>query len=146
MKAFVVAAETPKDESIFSEYRKAVPATLEALGGKFIVRGGDLKLLEGEWPHARLDSSSRRRSRCGSAGPILRSLRRNMNRRGVVGCASAASCFSVTAPAAILGGDEPKVLPLRRRTFEHVRPAAIPLVRARTNRPPGECEFGIVRR
>ena len=39
---------------MFSEYRKAVPATLEAFGGKFIVRGGKLKLLEGEWPHSRL--------------------------------------------------------------------------------------------
>ena len=54
MKAFVVAAETPKDEFMFSEYRKAVPATLEAFGGKFIARGGNLKLLEGEWPHPRL--------------------------------------------------------------------------------------------
>jgi uncharacterized protein (DUF1330 family) len=54
MKAFVVAAETVKDEAMFSEYRKAVPATLEAFGGKFIVRGGELKLLEGEWPHPRL--------------------------------------------------------------------------------------------
>jgi uncharacterized protein (DUF1330 family) len=55
MKAFIVAAETPKDESIFSEYRKAVPATLEPFGGKFIVRGtGYRKLLEGEWPHPRL--------------------------------------------------------------------------------------------
>jgi uncharacterized protein (DUF1330 family) len=54
MKAFVVAAETPNDETAFSEYRKAVPATLEAFGGKFIVRGGTLKLLEGEWPHPRL--------------------------------------------------------------------------------------------
>jgi uncharacterized protein (DUF1330 family) len=36
---------------MFSEYRKAVPATLEAFGGKFIVRGGNLNLLEGEWPH-----------------------------------------------------------------------------------------------
>ena len=54
MKAFVIAAETPKDESMFSGYRKAVPATLEPFGGKFIVRGGSLKLLEGEWPHSRL--------------------------------------------------------------------------------------------
>jgi uncharacterized protein (DUF1330 family) len=54
MKAFVVAAETPKDENMFSEYRKAVPATLEVFGGKFIVRGGNLKLLEGEWLHPRL--------------------------------------------------------------------------------------------
>ena len=51
MKAFVVAAGTLKDESMFSEYRKAVPATIEAFGGKFVVRGGNLKLLEGEWPH-----------------------------------------------------------------------------------------------
>jgi uncharacterized protein (DUF1330 family) len=54
MKAFVVAAETPKNASMFSEYRKAVPATLQAFGGKFIVRGGDFALLEGEWPHPRL--------------------------------------------------------------------------------------------
>jgi uncharacterized protein (DUF1330 family) len=54
MKAFVIAAETPTDESLFSEYRRAVPATLQAFGGKFIVRGGNLQLLEGEWPHSRL--------------------------------------------------------------------------------------------
>jgi len=53
MNAFVIAAETIKDESMFSQYRKAVLATLEAFGGKFIVRGGNLKLLEGEWPHPR---------------------------------------------------------------------------------------------
>jgi uncharacterized protein (DUF1330 family) len=54
MKAYIVAAETPTDESMFSEYRKAVRATLEAFGGKFLVRGGPPKLLEGEWPHTRL--------------------------------------------------------------------------------------------
>ena len=52
MKAYIVAAETVKDEAMFAEYRKAVPATLQAFG-KFIVRGGNLKLLEGQWPHAR---------------------------------------------------------------------------------------------
>ena len=46
MRAFVIAAETIKDEAMFAEYRKAVPATIEAFGGKFIARGGDLKLLE----------------------------------------------------------------------------------------------------
>jgi uncharacterized protein (DUF1330 family) len=54
MKAFVIATETLNDEAMFAEYRKAVPAIIEAFGGKFIVRGGDLKLLEGEWPHPRL--------------------------------------------------------------------------------------------
>jgi uncharacterized protein (DUF1330 family) len=55
MKAYVIAAETIiKDDSSSAEYRKAVPATVEAFGGKFIVRGGELTLLEGEWPHPRL--------------------------------------------------------------------------------------------
>jgi uncharacterized protein (DUF1330 family) len=54
MKAFVIAAETIKDEAMFASYRKEVPATLEAFGGKFITRGGDLQVLEGEWPHPRL--------------------------------------------------------------------------------------------
>ena len=47
MKAFVIATETAKDEAMFAEYRKAVPATIEAFGGKFIVRGGDLKSWKG---------------------------------------------------------------------------------------------------
>ena len=54
MKAFVIAAETVKDEAVFAEYRKDVPATVEAYGGKFIVRGGALTNVEGEWPHSRL--------------------------------------------------------------------------------------------
>jgi uncharacterized protein (DUF1330 family) len=54
MKAFVIAAETVKDEAMFSEYRKVVLPTIEAFGGKFIVRGGSLKVVEGEWPHPRL--------------------------------------------------------------------------------------------
>lgn len=54
MKAFVVAAETINDEVTFSEYRRAVPATLESFGGKFIARGGRLKRLEGDWPNPRL--------------------------------------------------------------------------------------------
>ena len=54
MKAFVIAAETVKDEAMFAEYRAAVPATVEPFGGKFIVRGGALTTFEGEWPHPRL--------------------------------------------------------------------------------------------
>lgn len=54
MKAFVVAAETVKDDAVFAAYRKEVPATVEAFGGQFIARGGSLTILEGEWPHSRL--------------------------------------------------------------------------------------------
>jgi uncharacterized protein (DUF1330 family) len=54
MKAYVIAAETIKDQAMFDEYKKAVVATVTAYGGKFIARGGTLTVLEGEWPHSRL--------------------------------------------------------------------------------------------
>jgi len=46
MKAYVMTAETIiKDDSSSAEYRKAVPDTVEAFGGKFIARGGDVSCL-----------------------------------------------------------------------------------------------------
>ena len=54
MKAYVIAAETVKDEAMFAAYRKEVPATIASFGGQFIARGGQLSILEGEWPHPRL--------------------------------------------------------------------------------------------
>ena len=53
MKAYVVAAETISDSAMFDLYRKDVHATLVPFGGQFVVRGGDLTVLEGEWPHPR---------------------------------------------------------------------------------------------
>jgi uncharacterized protein (DUF1330 family) len=49
-----IAAETIKDQAMFDTYRKEVPATLIPFGGQLIVRGGNLTVLEGEWPHPRL--------------------------------------------------------------------------------------------
>jgi uncharacterized protein (DUF1330 family) len=54
MKAYVIAAETVNDQAMFDLYRKDVPGTLVPFGGNFIVRGGQLGALEGEWPHPRL--------------------------------------------------------------------------------------------
>jgi uncharacterized protein (DUF1330 family) len=54
MTAYVIVQETIKDEAMFNEYRKDVPATLEPFGGKFVVRGGHLTIVEGEWTHPRL--------------------------------------------------------------------------------------------
>ena len=42
MKAFVIAAETLNDEAMFAEYRKAVPATVEAFGGKMTETQGEV--------------------------------------------------------------------------------------------------------
>ena len=54
MNAYAIAAETIKDPAMFDEYRKEVVGTLTAFGGHFIARGGNLTILEGEWPHPRL--------------------------------------------------------------------------------------------
>ena len=54
MKAYVIVQETVKDEEMFAAYRNSVVATLEEFGGRFIVRGGQLTVVEGEWPHPRL--------------------------------------------------------------------------------------------
>jgi uncharacterized protein (DUF1330 family) len=54
MKAYVIAAETVNDPAMFDLYRREVAATLVPFGGQFVVRGGNLTVLEGEWPHPRL--------------------------------------------------------------------------------------------
>jgi uncharacterized protein (DUF1330 family) len=54
MPAYVIATETLKDEAMFDTYRAAVPETLAPFGARFVVRGGKLSVLEGEWPHPRL--------------------------------------------------------------------------------------------
>ncbi len=54
MTAYVIAAETVTDPAMFDRYRGEVPATLVPFGGRFVVRGGNLTVLEGEWPQPRL--------------------------------------------------------------------------------------------
>jgi len=53
MAAYVIAAETVNDEKMFDEYRKLVPATITPFGGKFIIRGGKVTVLEGQWMQPR---------------------------------------------------------------------------------------------
>ena len=53
MSAYVVVQEDIRDEATFAEYRKQVMPTIAAHGGKFIVRGGKLTVLEGAWPWPR---------------------------------------------------------------------------------------------
>lgn len=54
MKAYVIATGTVKDEAKFGEYRQHVPATVEPFGGKFVVRGGQVEVVEGTWSTPRL--------------------------------------------------------------------------------------------
>jgi uncharacterized protein (DUF1330 family) len=49
MKGYVIAEIEVHDEEQYADYRAAVPATIEAYGGRFLVRGGEAAVLEGDW-------------------------------------------------------------------------------------------------
>ncbi len=49
MSAYVIVDIEVHDPAIYDEYRKVVAATLTRYGGKFLVRGGKINVLEGRW-------------------------------------------------------------------------------------------------
>ena len=52
MPGYVIADVDVQDPEAYGEYSKLVPATLEPYGGRFVVRGGEVERLEGDWePH-----------------------------------------------------------------------------------------------
>jgi len=53
MSAYIIVQETVHDPAMFDAYRKDVPATVAAHGGRFVVRGGTLTVVEGTWPYQR---------------------------------------------------------------------------------------------
>jgi uncharacterized protein (DUF1330 family) len=54
MPAYVIAEVEVTDPVGFEEYRKQVPATVAKYGGRFLVRGGALETVEGDWRPKRL--------------------------------------------------------------------------------------------
>ena len=54
MAAYLIVQVDITDPDTFEEYKKQVPGTLAAYGGEYIVRGGEIDVLEGEWPMPRL--------------------------------------------------------------------------------------------
>lgn len=54
MKAYVIVQEEVVDQATFDAYRKDVMPTITAFGGRFIVRGGRLTKLEGDWAYGRV--------------------------------------------------------------------------------------------
>jgi uncharacterized protein (DUF1330 family) len=48
MPAYVIAETDVHDWESYERYRAAVPATVEAAGGRFLARGGELAVLEGD--------------------------------------------------------------------------------------------------
>ena len=54
MSAFVIAEVEVTDPETFEEYRKLVPPTIEAFGGRYMVRGGAIDSREGGWQPKRI--------------------------------------------------------------------------------------------
>lgn len=54
MSAYFIVDIDIHDAAGLEEYRKQVPATITKYGGRFIVRGGKVEQLEGEWQPKRL--------------------------------------------------------------------------------------------
>jgi uncharacterized protein (DUF1330 family) len=54
MPAYVIANVTVKDPVRYEDYRRLVTPTLAKFGGRFIVRGGRVDVLEGDWRPGRL--------------------------------------------------------------------------------------------
>jgi uncharacterized protein (DUF1330 family) len=54
MKAYCIVFERIHDPEAFAEYRRLVMPTLEAYGGRFLVRGGSFAVLEGDLPYERI--------------------------------------------------------------------------------------------
>jgi uncharacterized protein (DUF1330 family) len=54
MSAYVIVEVDVTDPEQYARYREAVPASLEANGGRFLIRGGETVTLEGDWDPKRV--------------------------------------------------------------------------------------------
>jgi uncharacterized protein (DUF1330 family) len=54
MPAYVVVETDITDPERYEQYKAASPAAIAAGGGRFLVRGGELAVLEGDWQPSRL--------------------------------------------------------------------------------------------
>ncbi|MDQ3918705.1 MAG: DUF1330 domain-containing protein [Acidobacteriota bacterium] len=54
MPAYVVVEIEVQDAERYEDYKRMVPPTLAAYGGRFVVRGGRAETLEGDWSPKRM--------------------------------------------------------------------------------------------
>jgi len=54
MAAYVIAETDITDATQYEQYKAASPGAIQAGGGRFLVRGGELAVLEGDWQPSRL--------------------------------------------------------------------------------------------
>jgi uncharacterized protein (DUF1330 family) len=54
MSAYVVVEVEVLDQERYETYKRLVPPSIAAYGGRFLVRGGAVEILEGTWSPKRL--------------------------------------------------------------------------------------------
>jgi len=54
MPAYIIVETDIQDPEQYERYKAASPGAVAAGGGKFVVRGGELAVLEGDWQPSRL--------------------------------------------------------------------------------------------
>ena len=52
MAGYVIANVVWKDSESLAVYKRLMPSSVEKYGGRFLVRGGPIEVLEGEWSPA----------------------------------------------------------------------------------------------
>jgi uncharacterized protein (DUF1330 family) len=54
MPAYVIVEIKVHDTAKFEEYKKKAPLSIAAYGGKYLVRGGPVEILDGTWAPERI--------------------------------------------------------------------------------------------
>lgn len=54
MPAYLIVETDVHDPERYERYKAAAPAALAAFGGRYVARGGELTVLEGDWEPSRL--------------------------------------------------------------------------------------------
>ena len=54
MPAYLIVETDVHDPERYERYKAVAPAALAAYGGRYLVRGGELAVLEGDWEPSRL--------------------------------------------------------------------------------------------
>jgi len=54
MAGYLIVQIDVEDADTYEEYKVQVPHIIEKFGGEYLVRGGAMEVVEGEWPWPRL--------------------------------------------------------------------------------------------
>ena len=54
MPAYVIVETNVTDHEQYERYREAAPPSIAAHGGRYVVRGGELAVFEGDWNPSRI--------------------------------------------------------------------------------------------